>query len=57
MSRFKAHPRPLTEHNGIYLLDCQRAKDEDLKPYAVDKNSAARLWALSEELVGQKFDY
>lgn len=57
MSRFKAHPRLWTEHNGIYLLDCQRAKDEDLKPYAVDKNSATRLWALSEELVGQKFDY
>ncbi|RDX44010.1 dehydrogenase [Lentinus brumalis] len=46
----------LDEHNGAYLQDCQPAPDEDLKPHAVDKNSAARLWKLSEELVGQRFD-
>ncbi|TFK86693.1 NAD(P)-binding protein, partial [Polyporus arcularius HHB13444] len=47
----------LDEHNGAYLQDCQAAPDEDLKRYAVDKTSAARLWKLSEELVGQNFDF
>ncbi|KAI0695684.1 NAD(P)-binding protein [Cerioporus squamosus] len=47
----------LDEHNGAYLQDCQLAPDDDLKPYAIDKNSAARLWKLSEELVGQTFDF
>ncbi|TFK86007.1 NAD(P)-binding protein [Polyporus arcularius HHB13444] len=47
----------LDEHNGVYLQDCQLAGDDDIKPYAVDKDSAARLWKLSEELVGQSFDY
>ena len=46
----------LAEHNGIFLQNCQRANEEDLKPYAVDEKNAARLWALSEELVGQNFD-
>ncbi len=47
----------MPEHNGAYLQDCQAAPDEDLKRYAVDKTSAARLWKLSEELVGQNFDF
>ncbi|TFK78017.1 NAD(P)-binding protein, partial [Polyporus arcularius HHB13444] len=47
----------LDEHNGAYLQDCQAAPDEEMKPYAVDKNSAARLWKLSEQLVGQSFDF
>ena len=44
-------------YNGAYLLDCQLAPAIDLKPYAVDKESAARLWTLTEQLVGQSFDY
>ena len=44
-------------YNGAYLLDCQLAPAIDLKPYAVDKESAARLWKLTEQLVGQSFDY
>ncbi len=47
----------MPEHNGVYLQDCQLAGGDDIKPYAVDKDSAARLWKLSEELVGQSFDY
>ncbi|TFK91253.1 NAD(P)-binding protein, partial [Polyporus arcularius HHB13444] len=49
----------LHEHNGAYLQDCQvfAPDGEDLKPYAIDKNSAARLWSLGEELVGQRFDF
>ncbi|RPD54310.1 short-chain dehydrogenase [Lentinus tigrinus ALCF2SS1-7] len=47
----------LAEHNGAYLQDCQRAPEEDTKPHVLDKSSAARLWKLSEQLVGQSFDY
>lgn len=45
----------LSEHNGAYLEDCQRAPADQTKPYAVDKENAERLWKLSEQLVGQTF--
>ena len=45
------------EHNGVYLQDCQIAPDDEVKPFATDKKSAERLWKLSEELVGQTFDF
>jgi NAD(P)-dependent dehydrogenase (short-subunit alcohol dehydrogenase family) len=38
---------------GSYLADCQVS--DHYAPWAVDPEAAARLWALSEELVGQKF--
>ncbi len=53
----------LAEHGGRYLADCQLAEtggnvaDAGVESYALDKDDAARLWALSEELVGQKFDF
>ncbi|TFK85999.1 short-chain dehydrogenase [Polyporus arcularius HHB13444] len=47
----------LSEHNGSYLQDCQLAPDDELQPFAADKHSATRLWKLSEELVGQRFEY
>ncbi|RDX40636.1 NAD(P)-binding protein [Lentinus brumalis] len=47
----------LDEHNGSYLKDCQLAPVDELQPFAADKNSATRLWKLSEELVGQSFVY
>jgi len=46
----------LAEYNGCYLQDCQVEK-EDVMDYAVDKGNAEKLWSLSEELVGQKFEY
>ncbi|KAH7042104.1 hypothetical protein B0J12DRAFT_213947 [Macrophomina phaseolina] len=42
----------LNDIKGVYLDDCQLAKPE---PYAVDLEKAEKLWALSEELVKQKF--
>ena len=52
----------LTGHGGIYLEDCQVSKpkqsdDQDggFAAYAVDPESAKRLWTLSEELLGEKF--
>lgn len=49
----------IPEHNGQYLQDGHIADPyvETIKPYALDKVEADRLWKLSEELVGQNFDY
>ena len=46
---------------GIYLEDCQIAEIEDESPafgvrsYALDHAAAERLWAMSEQMVGQEF--
>lgn len=42
-----------SEANGILLHDCQIC---DAMPYATDLKLAERLWKLSEELVGSKFE-
>lgn len=48
---------------GVYLEDCQVAELEDesmafgVRSYALDPDAAERLWALSEQLVGQNFSY
>jgi NAD(P)-dependent dehydrogenase (short-subunit alcohol dehydrogenase family) len=53
----------LSGRGGIYLEDCQIAatavagKGEGVAPYAVNAAAADKLWLLSEELVGQSFDY
>ena len=41
------------DRRGAYLDDCQIV---DLVDYAKNKETAARLWALGEELVGEKFE-
>lgn len=52
----------LADQGGIYLEDCHIAEaaapgsDGGVESYAVDHGAADRLWALSEELVGQVFD-
>ncbi|KAF7908082.1 uncharacterized protein EAF01_003837 [Botrytis porri] len=43
----------LKVHSGAYLTDCQIAETAD---YTTNPDYAERLWALSEKLVGQKFD-
>jgi NAD(P)-dependent dehydrogenase (short-subunit alcohol dehydrogenase family) len=43
----------LAEQGGTYLADC-RVEDQHA-PWARDPASAVRLWALSEELVGEQF--
>jgi hypothetical protein len=43
----------VTGLSGIYLDDCQFAK---AAAFATDSNIADRLWHLSEDLVGQRFD-
>ncbi|KAI5477922.1 short-chain dehydrogenase [Pseudohyphozyma bogoriensis] len=44
----------LDPSKGVYLLDCQQ-KDDLAKPYAIDKENARKLWALSETMVNQTF--
>ncbi|KAI8576442.1 hypothetical protein K450DRAFT_256773 [Umbelopsis ramanniana AG] len=44
----------IASESGSYMEDCQIAMDQ-AKPYAKDDTEAAKLWALSEEIVGQKF--
>ncbi|KAK4240931.1 hypothetical protein C8A03DRAFT_12781 [Achaetomium macrosporum] len=41
------------DKGGIYIRNCQ---PETPYEYAADPEAARRLWTLSEELVGQKFD-
>jgi NAD(P)-dependent dehydrogenase (short-subunit alcohol dehydrogenase family) len=52
----------LNERGGLYCEDCGVAEpkesDESLKgyaPHAVDPEAARKLWALSEEWVGERF--
>ena len=42
----------LADRGGLYLEDCHVS---EALPYATDAQAARRLWALSEELVGQSF--
>ncbi|KAI5478133.1 NAD(P)-binding protein [Pseudohyphozyma bogoriensis] len=45
----------IADQSGSYLFDCA-VHNERAKGYALDKAEAERLWKLSEELLGQKFD-
>lgn len=48
---------------GLYCEDCHVADQDDadamggVRSYAIDSTKADRLWALSEELVGERFSY
>ncbi|MGH9016291.1 MAG: oxidoreductase, partial [Acidimicrobiales bacterium] len=52
----------LADHNGAYLADCgvgvmgADPGANGFRPYLLDDDHAARLWELSEKLVGQRFD-
>jgi hypothetical protein len=43
----------LDDDGGAYLADCAVAT---ASAYAVDPDAARRLWALSEDLVGERFE-
>lgn len=46
------------EDDGVYLNDCQITKDPYwVAGWSLDKDSAEKLWAVSEELVGEKFSF
>lgn len=44
----------LAESSGSYIDDCVVGRP---MAYAVDPDNAKKLWAYSEEVVGQKFDF
>lgn len=46
----------IEERSGAYLNN-GRIDQGAVKSYAIDKGSAQRLWKLSEELAGEKFEY
>jgi len=52
----------LEGRGGCYLEDCHVAElrepdsMEGVSPYAIDPEAAARLWTLSEEILGERFD-
>ena len=45
-----------TDKSGSYLVDSV-VDSSAAEPYALNKDNAAKLWTLSEEIVGQKFEY
>ena len=53
----------LAHRGGIYLENCQIAQaaeeggEDGVEDYAIDAVEAERLWSLSEELVGQSFEF
>jgi NAD(P)-dependent dehydrogenase (short-subunit alcohol dehydrogenase family) len=61
-SVYAATAPELEGRGGIYLYDCQIAEVNDdestrdgVRSYALDPEAAKRLWAVSEEMVGQSF--
>ena len=53
----------LVDHNGAYLANCglgvlgANPSINGFRPYLLDDEHAAALWTLSEELVGEAFDF
>lgn len=54
---FAAFDERIAEHNGAYCCDSQVTPLEKVRCWGRDKIDAERLWKLSEEIVGQKFEY
>ncbi|KAJ7148715.1 hypothetical protein C8R43DRAFT_952405 [Mycena crocata] len=54
-AKWRAHLGWGTCDKGAYLSDCKIATDQ-AAPHVTDKETAKWLWALSEKVVGQKFD-
>jgi len=46
----------IKDQSGSYLDDCEIHNDR-IAPHSSDLGNASKLWALTEELVGQKFTY
>ena len=54
---YAAFEPELAKHNGAYLADCKVHPAEKTESWARDPVAAEMLWKLSEEIVGQKFEY
>ncbi|OJJ66793.1 hypothetical protein ASPBRDRAFT_366431 [Aspergillus brasiliensis CBS 101740] len=52
------HPSITTSHNnGGFVQDCAVVKLEEVRSWARDPIEAERLWKLTEEIVGETFEY
>ncbi|KAJ7074550.1 hypothetical protein C8F01DRAFT_1100897 [Mycena amicta] len=47
----------LDDKAGVYLIDCTVAPDDKVAPHAIDPANAEKLWNLTEEILGEKFDF
>ncbi len=63
-SCWAATAEELADHGGAYLEDCRLAEGMGAwegalgcAPHAQDPEAARQLWTLSEELLGEKFDF
>jgi NAD(P)-dependent dehydrogenase (short-subunit alcohol dehydrogenase family) len=54
---FAAFDPVLNEHNGAYCEEARALKPEEVRCWGRDPVEATRLWEVSEELVGQKFEH
>lgn len=45
------------QHNGAFLTDCKVVPAEEIWSWGRDAVDAEKLWKISEDLVGQKFEY
>ena len=53
------HDASITDFNGGYIRSLEVLPEpvEELSPWAVGEIEGKKSWALSEKLVGQKFDF
>lgn len=54
---FAAFDPSTRDSNGGFLHDCQVQTAEQVRAWARDPVEAEMLWKLSEEIVGQQFQY
>lgn len=47
----------IAEDNGKFLRNAQIASFDMVSPWARDSYDAERLWKMSEEMVGDKYDF
>jgi NAD(P)-dependent dehydrogenase (short-subunit alcohol dehydrogenase family) len=48
----------LAQQKMVYLNDCQPSEDPEIvQPYAIDGENAEKCWAMTEEMIGEKFEY
>ncbi|RAH59713.1 short-chain dehydrogenase [Aspergillus piperis CBS 112811] len=45
------------ENNGSFVQDCAVVKPEEVRSWARDQIEAERLWKLTEDIVGETFEY
>lgn len=51
----KAYTKATVDHNGAYLEDCAPAIAKE--SWATDKKLAEKLWKMTEELVGERYEF